>query len=213
MPTRRLEEDYASHGFSGRLGLGQRPALLVVDFVKGYVDPSSPLCAAPGVPDAIEATVPLLAAAREAAIEIIFTQVRFAPDGSDGGLFVKKIPALMNLAGDSPYADIVDALAPREGEIVLVKKYASAFFGTPLSSVLVSSRLDTLILTGCSTSGCVRATAVDGLQHGWPVTIPRECVGDRAPEIHEASLFDLNGKYADVVGRDEVLDYLRTLRS
>lgn len=208
MVDRRLEEDYATHGFAGRLGFGRRPALLVVDFLKGYTTPGSPLYAAPGVPDAVRATVPLLAAARDAGIPVIFTRVEYAPGGADGGLFVRKVPALLQLTGDNPFKEIVDELAPRGDELVVVKKFASAFFGTPVASSLTALGVDTVILVGCSTSGCIRASAVDGMQYGFRVIVPRECVGDRAPEPHEANLFDINGKYGDVVGVQEVLDYL-----
>jgi len=105
-------------------------------------------------------------------------------------------------------ADIVPELAPRPEDVVIIKQYASAFFGTALASMLTAERVDTVIVTGCSTSGCIRATAVDGMQHGFRVIVPRECVGDRAPEPHDANLFDIDRKYGDVVSRAEVLAYL-----
>jgi nicotinamidase-related amidase len=200
-----LEADYKRHGLANRVGFGRAPALLVIDFVKAYTTPGSPLYAAPGVPDAVQASVPLLAAARTRGIPVIYTTVAYARDGRDGGMFVRKVPALLQLTHDSPLTGIVDELAPREDELVIEKKYASAFFGTPLSATLTAQGIDTVILIGCSTSGCIRASAVDGMQYGFRVIVPRECVGDRAPGPHEANLFDINGKYGDVVSVADVL--------
>lgn len=208
MATDDLAEDYRSNGLAGRVGFGERPALLLVDFVRAYTTPGSPLYAAPGVPDAVAASAPLLAAARRAGIPVIYTTVSYAPDGRDGGQFVRKVPALLQLTADSPLAQIVPELPPAPGDLVIAKKYASAFFGTHLAATLTAARVDTLIMVGCSTSGCVRASAVDGMQHGFRVIVPRECVGDRAPGPHEANLFDIDGKYGDVVGVAEVLAYL-----
>ncbi|MCS6887295.1 MAG: N-carbamoylsarcosine amidohydrolase [Chloroflexus sp.] len=203
-----LASDYRRHGLAGRVGFGERPALLVIDFIKAYTTPGSPLYAAPGVPDAVRASQPVLAAARAAGIPIIYTTVAYAPDGRDGGVFVQKVPALRQLTHDSPLIAIVDELRPQAGELVIEKKYASAFFGTHLAATLTALRVDTLIMIGCSTSGCIRASAVDGMQHGFRVIVPRECVGDRAPEPHLANLFDIDGKYGDVVAVEEVLAYL-----
>lgn len=204
-----LESDYKRHGLAARVGFGSRPALLVVDFIKAYTTPGSPLYAAPGVPDAVRASVPLLQTVRARGIPVIYTTVSYAPDGRDGGWFVRKVPALLQLAGDSPLVQIVDELAPREGELVMTKKYASAFFGTPMAATLTALGVDTIILIGCSTSGCIRASAVDGMQYGFRVIVPRECVGDRAPGPHEANLFDIDAKYGDVMSLEEVLEYVQ----
>lgn len=198
-------------GFAGRLGFGNKAALVIVDFVNGYLVLGSPLYAAPGVPNAVTATVPLLAAARAAHVPIIYTRVAYAPDGSDGGVFVRKVPALLQLTDESPLSQIADQLAPLPNEPVITKQAASAFFDTPLATMLREQGVDTIILVGCSTSGCVRATAVDGMQHNFRVIVPRECVGDRSPEPHAANLFDIQAKYGDVVSRDDVLRYLATL--
>jgi nicotinamidase-related amidase len=206
-----LTTDYQKHGLAGRVGFGRTPALLVIDFVKAYTTPGSQLYAAPGVPDAVNASVPLLQLAREKGIPIIYTTIAYAKDGRDGGMFVRKVPALLKLTHGSPLAAIVDELTPQEDELVVEKKYASAFFGTHIAATLTALGVDTTIMVGCSTSGCIRASAVDGMQYGFRVIVPRECVGDRAPEPHEANLFDINGKYGDVVARAEVLDYLRNL--
>lgn len=206
-----LAHDYRQHGLAGRVGFGERPALLVIDFIKAYTTPGSSLYAAPGAPDAVRASQPLLAAARAAAIPIIYTTVAYAPNGRDGGIFVLKVPALRQLTRDSPLIEIVDELRPQPDELVIEKKYASAFFGTHLAATLTALRVDTLILIGCSTSGCIRASAVDGMQHGFRVIVPRECVGDRAPEPHLANLFDIDGKYGDVVAVADVIRYLKGL--
>jgi nicotinamidase-related amidase len=203
-----LQDDYRRNGLAGRVGFGERPALLVVDFVNAYTTPGSPLYAAPGVTDAVQASVPLLAAARAAGVPLIYTTVSYAPDGRDGGMFVRKAPALLQLTAGSPLARIVEDLAPEDGDLLIEKKYASAFFGTHLAATLTAARIDTLIMVGCSTSGCIRASAVDGMQHGFHVIVPRECVGDRAPGPHEANLFDIDGKYGDVVSAAEALAYL-----
>lgn len=208
MSNTDLHEDYRKHGLAARVGFGKRAALLVIDFVCAYTTPGSPLYAAPGVPDAVTASVPVLTAARQAGIPVIYTTVAYAPDGRDGGIFLEKVPALRQLTNDSPLAQIVPELPPVAGELVVEKKYASAFFGTHIAATLTAQRIDTVILVGCSTSGCIRASAVDGMQHGFRVIVPRECVGDRAPEPHEANLFDIDGKYGDVVSVAEVLAYL-----
>jgi nicotinamidase-related amidase len=208
MSNEALRQDYRRHGLAGRVGFGERPALLVVDFVRAYTTPGSPLYAAPGVPDAVRASVPLLDMARQTGTPVIYTTVAYAPDGRDGGQFVRKVPALLQLTHGSPLAQIVEELPPAPGDLVIEKKYASAFFGTHLAATLTADRIDTVIMVGCSTSGCIRASAVDGMQYGFRVIVPRECVGDRAPGPHEANLFDIDSKYGDVVGVDEALAYL-----
>ena len=196
--------------FDHRLGFGQRPALIVIDFVKAYTTPESPLYA-PDVAQAVRHTQPLLTAMRQAELPIIFTRVVYNSHMKDGGLFVQKIPVLRHMLEGDPLADVVEELPLDAGDIVLKKQYASAFFGTSLMSTLTSLRVDTVILAGCSTSGCVRATAVDGMQHGLHVIVPRECVADRHQAPHEANLFDINAKYGDVMSLGEVLERLSLL--
>jgi maleamate amidohydrolase len=156
-------------------------------------------------------TVPLLQAARAAGIPVIHTKVMYHPSGADGGWFVRKVPALRKLVPGEPLAEIDPRVAPLAEEVVIVKQYPSPFFGTPLAPMLATLGVDTLILAGCSTSGCVRAGALDGVQHGYRVIVPRECVGDRHDGPHDANLFDINAKYGDVVGREEVIQYLANL--
>ena len=138
-------------------------------------------------------------------LPVIYTRVLYHRNGSDGGLFVRKVPALRRMVEGEPLADIVPELPPGPDDVILIKQYASAFFGTSLAAMLTTQGVDTLIITGCSTSGCVRATAVDAMQHGFRPIVPRECVGDRHDAPHEANLFDINAKYGDVVPLAEVM--------
>lgn len=209
--TESLRENYRGV-FDGRIGFGRRPALVVVDFMRAYTTPGLPLYA-PAVVDAVAATVDVLAAARARGVPVVFTRVAYSPTAIEGGVFVCKVPLLRTLTEGAPAAEIVDELSPRPDELVLTKHYASAFFATPLAPTLAALGVDTAIVVGCSTSGCVRATAVDGMQHGLRVIVPRECVGDRAAAPHEANLFDIDSKYGDVVARADVLAHLRGERS
>lgn len=201
-----LQANY-SGVFDGRLGFGKRPAVLVIDFIRAYTTESSALYAA-DVVTAVAETRQLLALARQKSVPVIYTQVLYNKNGLDGGIFVQKVPVLRKMVPGEPMAEIVPELPPTAQDIIISKQYASAFFGTSLAPMLTSLGIDTLILTGCSTSGCVRATAVDGMQHGFRVIVPRECVGDRHRSPHEANLFDINSKYGDVLSKKEVVDYL-----
>lgn len=196
--------------FDGRVGFGWRPAVLVVDFIKAYTTPGSPLYA-PAVAEAVRETAEVLALARAKGVPVFYTRVVYSRTGLDGGVFVRKVPLLRALVEGEPLAEIVDELSPAADDVVIVKQYASAFFGTALAPALTSLGVDTIILTGCSTSGCIRASAVDGMQYGFRVVVPRECVADRHPAPHEANLFDINAKYGDVVDKAEVLTYLQGL--
>jgi nicotinamidase-related amidase len=202
-----LDQDYAAAGFAGSLGFGQRPALVVIDFCDAYLLEDSPLYA--GVADAQASTVRILAAARDAGIPVVHTRVEYQPGGVDGGVFFRKVGALACFVRGNPLAEPGEGLAPADGEIVVTKQYASAFFGTSLAATLTSLGVDTLIHAGVSTSGCVRATATDACQHGFIPIVVREAVGDRNQDVHEANLFDLNAKYADVVSEDAVVSYLK----
>lgn len=204
MTQESLNENYCGV-FDSKLGFGRKPAVLVVDFINAYTTPESPLYAPPVV-DAVKETVEVLDLARRKGVLVVYTRVIYSPNGQlDGGIFVQKIPALRKMVEGEPLADIVPELPPAPEDVVINKQYASAFFGSPLSALLTSQGVDTVIITGCSTSGCVRATAVDGMQYGFRVIVPRECVGDRRPEPHEANLFDINSKYGDVVSKSDVM--------
>jgi len=197
--------------WDGRLGFGKKSALVVIDLLKGYTTEGSPLYA-PGVVDCVAQMPELLQAARAAGIPIFHTQVRYTkPDFIDGGIWVKKAPVLCALVEGDPYAEICDEVLPQEGEVLITKQYASVFFGTSFSSSLVGLGVDTLIITGCTTSGCIRATAVDCVQHGFRPICVRECIGDRHEGPHEANLFDINAKYGDVISKPEALEYLTSL--
>lgn len=196
---------YDARGFGGRQGAGERAAVVVVvDFVEGFTNPESALaCDADA---AVEATRALLDAARAAAAPVFFTTVAYAEDDLErAAMFVAKAPALATLRPGSPWVEVDARLARREDEPVLVKLFASAFFGTALDELLRRARCDTVVVTGASTSGCVRATAVDALQHGYRVLVPREGVADRATEAHDASLVDIDAKYGDVISIGEAI--------
>jgi len=202
-----LTENYASGGFGSSLAPGRRPALLVIDFVRAYLVEGSPLYAA--VEPARAAAQTLLEAARRARVPVLHTNVQYQPGGRDGGVFFRKVPALACFeAGARPdLASFAAGLEPIAGETVITKQYASAFFGTSLASTLTSLGVDTLLIAGVSTSGCVRASAVDACQYGFIPLVVREAVGDRHPAPHDASLFDLQAKYAEVVGLETALRY------
>ena len=204
-----LQENYKGV-FDGRLGFGRKAAVLVVDFINAYTTPGAALFAQ-GVVDAVKSTVDLLALARDKDVPVIYTRVIYNQNGLDGGIFVQKVPILRTMVEGEPLAEIVPELPPAGSDVIINKQYASAFFATPLAAMLTSMGVDTVILTGCSTSGCVRASAVDGMQHGFRVIVPHECVGDRHPEPHEANLFDINSKYGDVVDKATVMEYLAEL--
>jgi maleamate amidohydrolase len=201
-----LHTSYAG-AFDGHLPFGSRPALLIVDFVMAYLDPTSSLYA--NVEDALASNERLLAAARAAGIPVIFTKVEYSPGGADGGLFYRKVPALKHFVKGSPLGAFPPSLQPQQTELVVTKQYASAFFGTPLASTLTALGIDTLLITGLSTSGCVRASALDALQHGFVPFVVREACGDRHPAPHEANLFDLQAKYAEVISEAVAIAHLK----
>lgn len=211
--TETLEQNYSRGGFAQRLDPGRRPALLIVDFVRAYLLERSPLFGGDGCLSACDAAAKLLAAARRAGITVLHTNVAYEPGGRDGGVFFRKLPALASFerGRDPELAAFAVGLEPAAGEIVLTKRYASAFFGTPLAATLTSLGIDTVLIAGVSTSGCVRATAVDCCQHGFIPLVVRDAVGDRAAGPHEASLFDLQAKYAEVVSLDDARRYLTGL--
>ncbi len=203
--TRQL---YSDRGLGGRQGAGTRPALVIVDLNRGFTDPSSPLHC--DTDEAVEATARLLEAARSSGCPVAFTTIQYDESARRvAKAFIDKVPTLLTLAPDTPWPEIDDRIAPLPEEPVLLKLFASAFFGTPLAPMLAAAHCDTIVVTGASTSGCVRATAVDGMQHGYRVVVPREAVADRAQAPHEANLFDIDAKYGDVVSTEEALAFLR----
>jgi maleamate amidohydrolase len=201
-------EIYQRHGWGQPLGFGHSLALVVIDFTVAFADPA--IFGGGNIPDAIARTQIVLAAARAASIPIAFSRHVYQADGSDRGLFNLKSPVLNSLTTDNPVSQIVPALRPAPGELVIDKRYPSVFFGTDFGSWLRTKGVDTLLITGCTTSGCVRATAVDALCSGFRPIVLADCVGDRALAPHEANLFDLRQKYADVVESRVVLDRLES---
>jgi maleamate amidohydrolase len=203
---------FRERGYGRVIGWGTSPALLVIDYTRAFTDPALPLGA--NLDRELAATVRMLEAAREAEIPIYYSIVCYEEkDLRDAGLWAKKMAGVMTLRAGTPEVEIDPRLERRADEAILVKKYASVFFGTDLVTRLNTQRVDTLILTGCTTSGCVRATAVDAVQYGFRPMVVREAVGDRAQPAHEQSLFDLHAKYADVVSVDETLSYLARLKA
>jgi maleamate amidohydrolase len=205
-----LDTDYRHAGFNATLPFGRRPALLVVDVVQAYLLPESPLYAA-GFVTALASVRILVAAARAASVPVLFTNVAYDAQGRDGGLFFRKVPALRCFLPGAPGGAFPDGLSPRSDETVVTKQYASAFFGTSLASTLTSSGIDTVLICGFSTSGCVRATALDALQHGFAPFVVREACGERDVRPQEANLFDLQAKYAEVIGVDRAVDEIAAL--
>ena len=201
---------YERQGIGARMGFGKRPALLIIDFINGFNDPDA--FGGGNIQSAIDHTEKLLAVARHLDIPIAFTTHCYAEDGSEDSLFNLKMPRLRDgLARGSRAVKIVDQLAPRAGERVIEKHFPSGFFGTDLAGWLAMKQVDTAIVAGCTTSGCVRATVVDAMGQGFRPMVPRECVGDRAQGPHEANLFDMDRKYADVMSLDAAIAALRAL--
>ena len=202
-PT-EFDDHYGDRSFGERVGLGDRPALVVVDLVNAFTDPAMELGS--DMSDVLTETAKLLEAFRQQELPRYFTTVAFEESYGDAGHFVEKIPALRELRLGSEAAQVDDRVAPSASERVLLKKYASAFFGTDLSTELTTAGVDTLVIAGVTTSGCIRATAVDSLQHGYRTVVPADAVGDRAEGPHRANLFDIDAKYGDVVPTEAVLD-------
>lgn len=205
MSTESAQTGVRPAGFGNRLGWGTRPALLLIDMVRAYFSPDAPFYL--GRPDVVDGCLQLLTAARSRGIPVVHTTVQFGRDGKDAGLFIRKIPALQMFCEGDPHDwhETLPELMPAEGEVVVVKQYASAFAGTSLIATLGALGVDTLVTGGVSTSGCVRATATDALQLGLRPMVVRQACGDRSEEIHEANLYDLGLKYADVIDMDEAL--------
>jgi len=202
---------YKHQNFGNPLGMGDKVALLIVDFVNGFDDADQ--FGGGNVTEACNNTVGLLQACRGMNLTIAHTRVVLADDGSDDNIMAIKVPALKNLTEDVAGSQIVDRLKPLPGEIIVRKRLPSAFFGTDLAPNFTMRRIDTVPVTGCTTSGCVRASAVDAMCHGFRPIVISDCCGDRALEPHEANLFDLKQKYTDIMTRDEVIAELTARQS
>jgi maleamate amidohydrolase len=197
-----MREVYQRQGFGNRSGIGDRPALLIVDFVAGFADPE--MFGGGNIKAAIAATVKLLAFARRQRWPIAMTRIVYAEDGSDANIFARKVPSILALTESNPNGAIVPELAPVPGELVVRKRLPSAFAATDLAAWFSSRSVDTVIVTGCTTSGCVRASVVDSMGCGFITVVATDCVGDRALGPHEANLFDMQQKYADLMRSEEI---------
>ena len=206
--TQDLATNYKK-AYDNRLGFGQRPALILVDFVQAYFNADCDLYA--GVEDALASALRVREAARVAGIPVIYTNVVYDERGTNGGVFFRKAPVLKNFVAGNPMGDWPAGLRPANDELVISKQYPSAFFGTSLAETLAASHVDTLIITGVTTSGCIRATCVDAISYGFIPIVVADACGDRHVAPHDANLFDMNAKYADVVGESEVIEYLQQL--
>jgi len=202
---------YRKQQFGQKTGFGNKPALLVIDFVNGFHDPD--ILGGGNIPDAVVATVPLLEFFRAEQRPVIFTRIVYAADGSDASLWCQKVPRLRDLHEDADASQVVAALAPQPGELIIRKTQASAFFGTHLGACLVAKGIDTLVVAGCTTSGCVRASVIDAMSMNYRTVIASDCVGDRALGPHAANLFDMGQKYADLLTAAEIIAALGAERA
>lgn len=202
-------DTYRLQGFGATLPAKASIGLLIVDFVNAFADPA--VFGGGNIPEAIERTIPLLSIARECNWAIVFTRIVFADDGADHNIFTLKVPGMLTLKEHAHNSAIVPSLAPRDGELVVRKTVPSAFFGTSLAEWLSQRGVQTLMVAGAVTSGCVRASVVDAMQYGFRPFVLSDCVGDRAIGPHEANLFDMAQKYAAVMPRDEALRVLENL--
>lgn len=203
-----LNENYRG-AFDGRLCFGEKPALILIDFVQAYFEESSPLYA--GADDALASALRIRDAARSVGVPVIYTNVVYQKGGVDGGVFFRKVPALDAFVEGNPLGAWPRGLIPAEDELVISKQYPSAFFGTSLAATLTANKVDTLIITGLTTSGCVRATCVDAVSNGFIPVVVEDACGDRHEAPHAANLFDMNAKYADVVDEKTVIKQLTSL--
>lgn len=194
---------YKKQNFNNPVGLGEKPAVVTVDFIHAFTDPEH--FGGGNITDAVKATEKLLAGARKAGWPIAHSRVVYAEDGADAGAFAAKAPGLLKLTEASPLSHLVPEMDAQPGELIVRKTQASSFFGTDLAAWLRWHRVDTLLVTGCTTSGCVRATVVDAVSHNFRTIVLTDCVGDRAMGPHHANLFDMGQKYADLMPRDAVL--------
>jgi maleamate amidohydrolase len=207
------EEDLLANykkAYDNRVGFGSRPALLLIDFCQAYFEPGNALYSE--VDEALASALRVRAAARAAGVPVILTNVVYHPSGFDGGRFFEKAMPLKNFLKGSPMGAWGPGLAPFDDELVISKQYPSAFFGTSLASTLTAAGVDSVILTGLTTSGCIRASCIDSMSHGFKTAVVAEACGDRHAAPHDANLFDMNAKYADVVSEAETIAFLESLK-
>ncbi|MFC5237513.1 isochorismatase family protein [Pseudonocardia zijingensis] len=207
-----IDAVYERAGFGASVRRGERPAIVVVDLTHGFTDPEAPTGA--DLSDVVAATAQLIECARPAGVPVVFTTIAYTPAEAEGDAvtWLTKAPGMRALREGSRAVAVDDRLPVGPGDHLITKKGASAFFGTGLAGLLAGLRVDTVLVCGATTSGCVRATAVDAVQSGFPVLVPRQCVGDRAKDPHEANLFDIQAKYGDVIELADALGYLEEIR-
>jgi maleamate amidohydrolase len=209
-----LQEDLLENykrAYNVRLGFGSKPALLLIDFVRGYFDEACELYA--DVQPELDSALRIRAAARQANIPVIFTRMELHPVVGNAGWFHEKVKPLQHFHTGKPMGDLADGIVPEADELLISKQYPSAFFGTSLASTLTYLGRDSVILTGVTTSGCIRASCIDAMSHGFRTIVVADACGDRHPGPHEANLFDMNAKYADVVSEQDVIAHLRDLQT
>jgi nicotinamidase-related amidase len=200
------DQTYQRAGFGATVKRGVRPAIVVVDLTNGFTDPECPTGAE--LTAVVDATTRLVDSGRTAGVPVVFTTIAYTPAETEVLPWLGKAPGMRALLAGSDAVAIDKRLPVRDDDHLVVKKGASAFFGTTLAATLTALRCDTVLVCGATTSGCVRATVVDAVQSGFPVLVPRECVGDRAPGPHEANLFDIQAKYGDVITIEEAVRYV-----
>ncbi|MFK7751319.1 MAG: isochorismatase family protein [Sedimentitalea sp.] len=205
-----LDTNYARAGYHARQNWGTRPAVVLIDFAKAYFDPNAPLFGGEGCQIALDNAARLAPIARAHQIPVIHTEVKYQPGGADGGAFYAKVPALSCFDAGAETQKLMPPLTCEPDDIVITKQYPSGFFGTSLAATLHWLKVDTLLLCGVTTSGCVRATCIDAISHGFVTLVVEDAVGDRAEDPHRANLFDMSAKYADLLTTDDAITYLKT---
>jgi maleamate amidohydrolase len=208
-----LDENYAKAGYHARQKWGSRPALLLIDFANAYFLENSPLFGGEGCATALANARLLAPAARAAGVPVILTEVKYQPGGADGGAFFAKVPALSCMVAGEETQKLADGLHDPARDILVTKQYPSSFFGTSLDATLRWLKVDTLMIGGVTTSGCVRATCIDSISYGFVTLVISDAVGDRAPEPHAANLYDMSAKYADLVTTSEAITYMKSVTS
>jgi len=211
--TDELDQNYARAGYHKKQTWGARPALILIDFANAYFDRDTPLFGGEGCQTALDNAARLVPAARAAGIPVIYTEVRFQPGGRDGGAFYAKVPALSCFDAGTETQKLAPPLTVEKDDIVITKQYPSGFFGTSLAATLQWLKVDTLLLTGVTTSGCVRATCIDSISNGFVTLVVEDAVGDRADAPHRANLYDMSAKYADLLSTEEAIAYFDRLHN
>ncbi|RVT85392.1 isochorismatase family protein [Rhodobacteraceae bacterium CCMM004] len=208
-----LDTNYARAGYHHAQTRGRRPALVLIDFARAYFDPDAPLFGGEGCQTALDNAAALADAARTAGVPVIFTEVKYQPGGADGGAFYAKVPALACFEAGRSTQELAPPLEVLPGDALISKQYPSAFFGTSLAPMLTHMGIDTLLLTGVTTSGCVRATCIDSISHGFVTLVVEDAVGDRADEPHRANLYDMSAKYADLITTADAASYFNEIKT